>query len=176
MTYRRGMDWIFDLLTTYIHHSELHYIDHWHTQPSVLSLLQSPLTVSWQRFNTVEILQLPALRSSCHSRPCRTLLSSSNSVNCVPSWRSFHTNLLVSSSRADFQIKIDNCNWTLSPTSYFTTLNWLQQGGAQQSSSLLPAASQHGHSWHRAPLGPMAIYFFHVKTFVFFLLSLFLLW
>jgi hypothetical protein len=36
---------------------------------------------------------------------------------------------------------------------------------AQQSSSLLPATSQHGHSWHRATLGPMAIYFFNVKTF-----------
>jgi hypothetical protein len=31
------------------------------------------------------------------------------------------------------------------------------------------------HSWHRAPLGPMAIYLFSVKTFVFFFLSLFLL-
>jgi hypothetical protein len=45
---------------------------------------------------------------------------------------------------------------------------------AEQSSRLLPATSQHGHSWHRAPLGPMAIYLFSVKTFVFFL-SLFLL-
>jgi hypothetical protein len=39
---------------------------------------------------------------------------------------------------------------------------------AEQSSSLLPATSQHGHSWHRAPLGPMVIYLFCVKTFVFF--------
>jgi hypothetical protein len=39
---------------------------------------------------------------------------------------------------------------------------------AEQSSSLLPATSQHGHSWHRTPLGPMAIYLFSVKTFVFF--------
>jgi hypothetical protein len=38
---------------------------------------------------------------------------------------------------------------------------------AEQSSCLLPATSQHGHSWHRAPLGPMAIYLFSVKTFVF---------
>jgi hypothetical protein len=38
---------------------------------------------------------------------------------------------------------------------------------AEQSSSLLPATSQHGHSWHRAPLGPLAIYLFNVKTFVF---------
>jgi hypothetical protein len=35
----------------------------------------------------------------------------------------------------------------------------------EQSSSLLPATSQHGHSWHRAPLGPMAIYLFNVNTF-----------
>jgi hypothetical protein len=38
----------------------------------------------------------------------------------------------------------------------------------EKSSSLLPARSQHGHSRHRAPLGPMAIYLFNVKTFVFF--------
>jgi hypothetical protein len=43
---------------------------------------------------------------------------------------------------------------------------------AEQSSSLLPATSQHGHSWHRAPLGPMAIYLFNAKTFVFLSLSL----
>jgi hypothetical protein len=29
---------------------------------------------------------------------------------------------------------------------------------AEQSRSLLPATSQHGHSWHRTPLGPMAIF------------------
>jgi hypothetical protein len=44
---------------------------------------------------------------------------------------------------------------------------------SSSSSSLLPATSQHGHSWHRAPLGPIAIYLFSVKTFFF--LSLFLL-
>jgi hypothetical protein len=33
----------------------------------------------WQRLLTAEILQLHALRSSCHSRPCRTLVSSLNS-------------------------------------------------------------------------------------------------
>jgi hypothetical protein len=48
---------------------------------------------------------------------------------------------------------------------------------AEQSSNLLPASSQHGHSWHRAPVGPMVIYLFNVKTFVFlFFNSLFLLW
>jgi hypothetical protein len=29
---------------------------------------------------------------------------------------------------------------------------------AEQSRSLLPAVSRHGHSWHRAPVGPVAIY------------------
>jgi hypothetical protein len=61
-----------DLLTSCIHHLELHFTDHWHTETSVLSLLQSLLAVSWQRLLPRESLQLPALRSSCHSRPCRT--------------------------------------------------------------------------------------------------------
>jgi hypothetical protein len=43
-----------------------------------------------------------------------------------------------------------------------------EQSRAKQSSNLLPATSQYGHSWHRAPLGPMAIYLFSVKTFFFF--------
>jgi hypothetical protein len=37
-----------------------------------------------------------------------------------------------------------------------------------RSRSLLPVTSRHSHSWHQAPLGPMAIYLFSVKTFVFF--------
>jgi hypothetical protein len=44
-----------------------------------------------------------------------------------------------------------------------TISNWLF---AEQSRSLLPTTSQHGPSWHRAPLGPMAIYLFNVKTFL----------
>jgi hypothetical protein len=50
----------------------------------------------------------------------------------------------------------------------------LRTGRAEQSSNLLPATSQHGHSWHRAPLEPMAICLFNVKTFVFF--ALLILW
>jgi hypothetical protein len=49
-----------------------------------LSLLQpdvSSTAVSWKRRLTVKILQLSALRSSCHSRPCRTLVNSLN-PNC----------------------------------------------------------------------------------------------
>jgi hypothetical protein len=52
---------------------------------------------------------------------------------------------------------------------YFTVsdfrLQLTLQSRAEQSSSLLPATCQQGHSWHRAPLGPMAIYLFSVKTF-----------
>jgi hypothetical protein len=40
---------------------------------SVPILLQSPLDVSWQRLPPRVILQLPTLRSSCHSHLCRTL-------------------------------------------------------------------------------------------------------
>jgi hypothetical protein len=39
--------------------------------------------------------------------------------------------------------------------------------------SLLPATSRHSHTWHRAPLGPMAIYLFNFRPFLF--LSLILL-
>jgi hypothetical protein len=50
---------------------------------------------------------------------------------------------------------------------YFTVSDLrLPQPG--RSRSLLPATSRHIHTWHRAPLGPMAIYLFNVKTFVFF--------
>jgi hypothetical protein len=73
--YRRCMDWWMDLLTTCIHHSELHFTVHWYTQTSVLSLLLSPLVVSWQRLLPREIIQFPALSSSCHSRSCRTLVN-----------------------------------------------------------------------------------------------------
>jgi hypothetical protein len=70
--------WGIDLLTDYTFHLELRVI---------IALLRFPplykplahvksskflLDNSWQRFPTVEILELPALRSSCHSRPCRT--------------------------------------------------------------------------------------------------------
>jgi hypothetical protein len=83
---------------TCIHHSELHFTDHWHTQTSFLSLLQSPLAVSCQQLPPWEILHLPTLRSSCHSCPCSTLLNCQPSTNWVPGWQPFHTNLTVLSS------------------------------------------------------------------------------
>jgi hypothetical protein len=103
-----------------IHHSELHFICHWHTQSSVLSLLQSPLAVSWQRFLPKEILQLHALRSSCHSRPCRTLfnwqLNQLGSRLAAISHQ--HPSLL-------FTGWLSTNNWQLShsPTSYFTSVH-----------------------------------------------------
>jgi hypothetical protein len=72
---RRGMDSRMDLLTTCIHHSELHFTDDRHTQTIVLSLLQFPLAVSWQRFLLREILHHPSIRSSCHSLLCRIFVN-----------------------------------------------------------------------------------------------------
>jgi hypothetical protein len=43
--------------------------------------------------------------------------------------------------------------------------DWIEKQ-SRASSSLLLATSQHGHSWHRAPLGPMAIYLFNIKNIV----------
>jgi hypothetical protein len=90
--YRRGMDELMNLLTTCIHHSELHFIDRY-TQTNVLSLLQSPLAVSWQRLLPREILQLPAVRSSSHGRPCRTASQLTTQLSPL------HTSLLVFSSQ-----------------------------------------------------------------------------
>jgi hypothetical protein len=84
-----------------------------HTQTSVLSLLQSPLAVSWQRLLTREIIQRPLLRYSSYSLPCKTQLTGSTD------WRPFHTNYLVFSSQADFQLASDLSH---SPTSYFMSL------------------------------------------------------
>jgi hypothetical protein len=62
-------------------------------------------------------------------------------------------------------------SWTLFPwlprTHSLLLAELLEQSTAEQSSSLLPVTGQHGHSWHRAPLGPRAIYLFNVKAFVF---------
>jgi hypothetical protein len=39
----------------YTHDSWLYFTNHWHTQTSVLRLLQSPLAVSWQWILTQEL-------------------------------------------------------------------------------------------------------------------------
>jgi hypothetical protein len=109
-----------DLLATRRHHSQLPFTDNWHTQTSVLSLLQSPLTISWQRLRTVEILQLPTRRTAC-----AVLLSADNSTKWVPGWRQLHTNLLVFFPYDDFQLTIEI--WTLSLKNqllHVASLNW----------------------------------------------------
>jgi hypothetical protein len=142
--YTGGMDWVVDSLTTCIHHSELHFTVHWHTKTSVLSLLQPPVAVSWQQiFNTVEILQHPALRSSCHSRSCRTLVNWQPLTNWFPGWRLFYTNLLFFSSQADFQLTTDNWTHSLS-----TSFRWTADNSLTSTNSLLQTflliSSRHG--------------------------------
>jgi hypothetical protein len=63
LTGRQQRNIIFPLtsLPISLHFSIVIFTDHWHTDTSVLSLLQSPLDVSWQRLLPREILQLPAL-------------------------------------------------------------------------------------------------------------------
>jgi hypothetical protein len=85
--YSRGTDWILDLLTS---HGTRNYNDitdvhtfHIATAPfkPFSSLLCLP-AVPGYRLLTVDILQLPTFRSSCHSRPCRTLVNSLSTDNC----------------------------------------------------------------------------------------------
>jgi hypothetical protein len=109
--YRWGIDWILDLLSTYAHHSELHIIitltliSTLHKSPQYpLSLFQpavSSRAVPWQRLLTVEILQLPALRSFCHNRPCRNPVNSLN-----PNWQQSTPELSVqfSASTANYLV------------------------------------------------------------------------
>jgi hypothetical protein len=95
-------------------HSKLHLSDHWHTQTSVLSLLQSPLAVSWQRFLPRKIFQLPKLGSSC-----QPALHNSCQLTTQLTWSQtgchFTSNSLSSLHRLNY-------NWTLSITNYSTSL------------------------------------------------------
>jgi hypothetical protein len=122
-TYRVLTGWI-DLLTTCIHQSELHFTDHWHTQTSVLSLVQSQLAVTGNGFYRGRFFSFP--RSGPFFTAARgELLTTDISIKWVLGWRPFHTNLLFFSSQADSQLTTDNL--TLTQTSYFTSLtqpNW----------------------------------------------------
>jgi hypothetical protein len=69
--YRWVMDWMngfIDLVCTTRNYT-LQITD---TQTCVNSLLQSQLAIFWQWLLQKENLQLPTLRSSCHSHLCRT--------------------------------------------------------------------------------------------------------
>jgi hypothetical protein len=101
-----------------------------HTQTSVLSLIQSPLAVSLQRLLPREVLQLPTLRSSCHSRQCSTPVNRKLTI-CVPDWWPFHTNLLVFSSQAHFQLTIEFRHSQTNFLSHFTSLNCWQLTAAR---------------------------------------------
>jgi hypothetical protein len=93
-----------DLLTTCIHHLELHFTDRRHTQTSIHSTLQSPLAVSWQRLLPKEVLQLPALRSSCHSNLFRTLCQLTTQLTRSPVGSHSTPPNLVSSSHSHNQL------------------------------------------------------------------------
>jgi hypothetical protein len=131
--YRRGLDWWMDLLTTNAYISKLRTF----TTVSLIATIhkspQHPLTifqhavssaVPWQRLLTVEILQLHALRFYLHSLPCRTLSQLSINNWQLPGCRPFHTNLLVVSSQADFQLTLF---FTTSRTQLNSQLNWSPQ-------------------------------------------------
>jgi hypothetical protein len=82
VTYRRGMDWILDLLTPLWTTRNYSAITDLHTLQ--LSLFPACCVVTSHSLATaltVEILQLPVIRSSCHSRPCRTLVYSLSTDN-----------------------------------------------------------------------------------------------
>jgi hypothetical protein len=100
-----------DLLSTCTHHTELRFTGYWHTQTSVLSLLLSPITVSWQMFLPRGVLQRPPLRSS-FTTTRKELSSTGNSTNWAPCWRPFHSTFLTFSSRADSHLTTNG--WILS--------------------------------------------------------------
>jgi hypothetical protein len=132
VTIRRGLDWILDLLTTLQHDSELQaitalpLISTIHSSQHPLSLFQPdvPTTaVPWQRLLTVDILQLPTPRFSCHSRPCRTLCQLPNllslrcraQLHCQPSTDSLPS-LLNYPCRAQLHSALPNLNYSFITT------------------------------------------------------------
>jgi hypothetical protein len=103
---------------------------------------------------TSRILATDLSQSHCHFKP-HVKFSCHGRTHFLPLFCSCHTpKTLLDYSRPPFS----------TPTVQYSFLS----SRAEQSSSLMPATSQHGHSWHRAPLGPMAIYLFSVKIYVVF--------
>jgi hypothetical protein len=110
--YRRGMDWWMDLLTTYTYHLEQQVI----TVLSLIATLYKSLQYLLSLFPACYLFIRRALAAACNSGDSSVsraqVLSSQppmpNSTpkwtNWVPGWRPFHTNLLVFSSQADFQL------------------------------------------------------------------------
>jgi hypothetical protein len=110
--YRQGMDWWIDLLTTYTHHSELQVI----TALSLISTLYKSPTEPTNPFPACCVISCSlGTASNCgdSSVSCSQVLSSqtpvqnmqNSTLSCqLPGWWPFHTNLLVISSQADFQL------------------------------------------------------------------------
>jgi hypothetical protein len=84
-----------------------------HSLQHPLNLFQPDVSspaVPWQRLLTVEILQLPALRSSCHSRSYRTLCQLSILLS-LPRWTQLHCQLSTDSSPSllSYQLNYKTC-------------------------------------------------------------------
>jgi hypothetical protein len=97
------------------------------TRTSVLSLLQSPLAVSWQHLLLRRILQLPAVRSSWHSRLCRTLVNWQLRY-LGPELAAISYQLFSFTSQTDFQLNWQLNSLTHEPATsrHFTELNCWQ--------------------------------------------------
>jgi hypothetical protein len=113
------MDWILDLLTTCIQHSEPHFTHHWHTQTLVSSVYYSLHQLfTGNGFYWVRFFGL------LHSGPlvtaaCAGLLSTDSLTNWGQGWWSFHNNLLVlTSSRLLHSLTHQPATWH-----HFTQLN-----------------------------------------------------
>jgi hypothetical protein len=70
--------------------------------------------------------------------------------------------------------QLSHCQLPSQSSSTAVSKDSLNYSSTSRSRSLQPAISRHGHSWHRAPMGPMAIDLFNVKTSAFFSPSLLL--
>jgi hypothetical protein len=121
------MDWWTDLLTTYIHHSELQPI----TALSLISMLYKSPQQPLSPFPACCVFNSHSLAtasnsgdsSASHAQGLSSELNSQLTTNYVPGWQPFHTNLLVFSSQTDFQL-----NWTAlhctALSGVFTTWPW----------------------------------------------------
>jgi hypothetical protein len=85
-----------------------------------------------------------------------------------PTWRARSLYLYPPRTRCSVYSPKHWLHFSSSPTARRATVEVFEPTWTEQSNSLLPATTQHDHSWHRAPLGPIAIYLFSVKTLVFF--------
>jgi hypothetical protein len=94
----------------------------------------------------------------CQASPCPMLRIFAFSWFCMTSALCLH-NFVISSYKYG-SLKAMCRSRTVCALENF---QWLSR--AEQSRSLLPAISRHGHSWHRAPVGPVAIYLLDVETF-----------